>query len=123
MEEARAQRHLAAILAADVVGYSRLMGRDEAGTLATLKTLRAEVFDPRSRQCRGRIFKIAGDCALRESSARSIRVLSAMEIRRILAARNTASRYASASNGLPVGVPTVGARNDDHRRLERSRVI
>ncbi len=43
------ERRLAAILAADVVGYSRLMGEDETGTLAQLKTLRKEVFDPRSR--------------------------------------------------------------------------
>jgi hypothetical protein len=45
--EQRVQRRLAAILAADVVGYSRLMREDETGTLAQLKTLRKEVFDPR----------------------------------------------------------------------------
>ncbi len=43
----RVTRRLAAILAADVVGYSRLMGADEAGTLARLKALRKDVFDPR----------------------------------------------------------------------------
>ena len=48
MPEERAQRRLAAILAADVVGYSRLMQQDEAGTLATLKTRRTEVLHPRS---------------------------------------------------------------------------
>ncbi len=47
MAEERVQRRLAAILAADVVGYSRLMREDETGTLAQLKTLRKEVFDPR----------------------------------------------------------------------------
>jgi hypothetical protein len=68
MGEEREQRHLAAILAADVVGYSRLMERDEAGTLAALKALRAEVFEPRTREHGGRIFKIAGDGALCEFS-------------------------------------------------------
>ncbi len=47
MAEKRVQRRLAAILAADVVGYSRLMREDESGTLAQLKVLRKEVFDPR----------------------------------------------------------------------------
>ncbi len=47
MSEQRVQRRLAAILAADVVGYGRLMGEDETGTLSQLKTLRKEVFDPR----------------------------------------------------------------------------
>ncbi len=47
MAEKRVQRRLAAILAADVVGYSRLMREDETGTLAQIKTLRKEVFDPR----------------------------------------------------------------------------
>ena len=47
MNQPRAQRRLAAILAADVVGYSRMMREDETGTLAQLKTLRKEVFDPR----------------------------------------------------------------------------
>ncbi len=47
MAEERAERRLAAILAADVVGYSRLMRTDEAGTLAQLKTLRKELLDPK----------------------------------------------------------------------------
>ena len=46
MAEERVQRRLAAIMAADVVGYSRLMGEDETGTLAALKELRAELVDP-----------------------------------------------------------------------------
>ncbi len=50
MAEKRVQRRLAAILAADVVGYSRLMREDETGTLAQLKTLRKEVFDPRTTE-------------------------------------------------------------------------
>ncbi len=57
MAKERVQRRLAAILAADVVGYSRLMREDEVGTLAQLKVLRKEVFDPRVAEHNGRIFK------------------------------------------------------------------
>jgi adenylate cyclase len=60
------QRRLAAILAADVVGYSRLMERDEAGTLAALKALRAELIDPAIAEHQGRIVKLMGDGALVE---------------------------------------------------------
>ena len=55
------ERRLAAILAADVVGYSRLMGRDEAGTLARLEGLKAEILDPLIAQHRGRVVKLMGD--------------------------------------------------------------
>ncbi len=55
MAEERVQRKLAAILAADVVGFSRMMGEDEAGTLAQLKTLRHELFEPKTAQFGGRM--------------------------------------------------------------------
>ena len=60
------QRRLAAIVAADVAGYSRLMGRDESGTLAALKALRREVVDPRIAKHNGRIVKTTGDGLLLE---------------------------------------------------------
>jgi len=60
------QRRLAAILAADVAGYSRLMAADESGTLARLNGLRAEVIDPRISQFHGRIVGSAGDSLLIE---------------------------------------------------------
>ena len=66
MVEARVERRLAAILAADVAGYSRLMGVDEEGTLAELKEERAKVFDPKIAEHRGRIVKTTGDGALVE---------------------------------------------------------
>jgi adenylate cyclase len=66
MAEERAQRRLAAILAADVVGYSRLMQLDEAGTLATLKARRSEVFQPLVSKHHGRIVKVMGDGVLVE---------------------------------------------------------
>ena len=57
MTEARVERRLAAILAADVSGYSRLMGIDEEGTLAALKAYRREIVDPKIAEHRGRIVK------------------------------------------------------------------
>ena len=66
MAEQRVHRRLAAILAADVVGYSRLMEADEAGTLARLKSARVEVFDTATARFGGRIFKTTGDGALAE---------------------------------------------------------
>jgi TolB-like protein/class 3 adenylate cyclase/Tfp pilus assembly protein PilF len=60
------ERRLAAILAADVVGFARLMGADEAATLAALKVQRAELIDPKARQYRGRTIKLMGDGTLME---------------------------------------------------------
>ena len=61
MSDERPVRRLAAIMAADVVGYSRLMRDDEAGTLAQLKTLRRELLDPKVVAHNGRIVKTTGD--------------------------------------------------------------
>jgi len=66
MAEARVERRLAAILAADVVGYSRLMGADEAGTLTSLKRHRETIFDPAVAAHNGRIVKLMGDGAIVE---------------------------------------------------------
>jgi adenylate cyclase len=63
---ARVERRLAAILAADVAGYSRLIEADEEGTLDRLKALRAEVIDPKIATHRGRIVKTSGDGLLVE---------------------------------------------------------
>jgi adenylate cyclase len=66
MAEARTERRLAAILAADIAGYSRLMGADEVGTLAALKAHRREIVDPTIAQHHGRIVKTTGDGMLVE---------------------------------------------------------
>ena len=66
MVEVRTQRRLAAILAADVVGYSRLMAEDETGTLNALKQIRAELTDPAIAAHQGRIVKLMGDGVLVE---------------------------------------------------------
>jgi class 3 adenylate cyclase len=59
-------RRLAAILAADVAGYSRLIGADEEGTLERLKAIRSELIDPKIAEHRGRVFKTTGDGLLVE---------------------------------------------------------
>jgi adenylate cyclase len=69
MAEARFERRLAAILAADIAGYSRLMGVDEEGTLAALKVCRRELIDPKIEEYNGRIIKTTGDGMLVEFAA------------------------------------------------------
>ncbi len=82
------ERKLTAILAADVVGYSRLMGEDEAGTLVALKAYRNETIDPRIAEHSGRIVKLMGDGALVEFPSVVEAVLCAVEIQEALAERN-----------------------------------
>jgi adenylate cyclase len=90
MAEARVERRLAAILAADVAGYSRLMGVDEEGTLAALKAYRRELVDPKIAEHHGRIVKTTGDGALVEFGSAVDAVRCAMEIQRGMAERNAA---------------------------------
>jgi adenylate cyclase len=82
------QRRLVAILVADVVGYSRLMGIDEAGTLVQLKTLRAEVIDPKIAQFKGRLVGTAGDSLLVEFPSAVDAVQCAVETQEQMAAHN-----------------------------------
>ena len=89
MAEERVVRRLAAILAADVVGYSKLMGADEEGTLAALKLYRRELFDPKITEYQGRIFKATGDGALVEFASVVDAVRCALDIQRAMAARNS----------------------------------
>jgi TolB-like protein len=88
MTEERVQRRLAAILAADVVGYSRLMGADEAGTLARLKQLRQDVFEPHTKNFGGRLFKTTGDGLLIEFPSAVDAVNHAVAVQQALAAAN-----------------------------------
>ncbi len=82
------ERRLAAILSADVVGYSRLMGEDEPGTLAALKAHRSELIDPRIAERHGRIVKLMGDGALVEFASIVDAVECAVDIQRGMAERN-----------------------------------
>src|SRR5215475_9695507 len=92
MSGERVERRLAAILATDVVGYSRLMGEDEEGTLAALKTLQRELIDPRVKENCGRIVKTTGDGALVEFASVVDAVRCAVEIQRAMADRNAEVR-------------------------------
>jgi len=82
-------RRLAAILAADVAGYSRLMGADEEATLAALKAIRRELSDPKVNEHHGRIVKTTGDGLLIEFSSVVDAVRCAVEVQRAMAERNT----------------------------------
>jgi adenylate cyclase len=88
MVETGTERRLAAIFAADVVGYSRLMEADEIGTLARLKTHRLELIDPVIARNRGRMIKTTGDGMLVEFQSVTEAVLCAAEIQRRMARRN-----------------------------------
>jgi adenylate cyclase len=90
MAEERLQRRLAAILSVDVVGYSRLMGIDEAGTLSRLSALRSELIDPTIAGHSGRIVKLMGDGALVEFASAVDAVSCAVEIQRQLRQRQAA---------------------------------
>jgi len=83
------ERRLAAVLAADMVGYSRLMEVDETGTLARLKTHRIELIDPAIVKNRGRIIKTTGDGLLVEFQSVADAVLCAVEVQRRMSRRNT----------------------------------
>src|SRR5438874_9368064 len=88
MGEERVERRLAAIMAVDVVGYSRLMGADEEGTLAALKAIRREIGDPKIAEHRGRIVKTTGDGLLVEFASVVDAVRCAVELQRGMALRN-----------------------------------
>jgi adenylate cyclase len=88
MAEARVQRRLAAILAADVVGYSRLMRADETETLAQLKALRKELIDPKITEYGGRIVKTTGDGILIEFPSAVDAVQHAIDVQTSMQPRN-----------------------------------
>ncbi len=81
-------RRLAAILATDVVGYSRLMEKDEAGTLAALKARRKDLLEPLVARHKGRIFKVTGDGVLMEFSSAVNAVQCAVEFQAAMASAN-----------------------------------
>ncbi len=87
MAEERTERRLAAIMSADVAGYSRLMGKDEAGTLSALKALRKDVFAPLVTAHKGRVVKLMGDGALVEFPSVVDAVDCAIAVQRALADR------------------------------------
>ena len=88
MAEERAERRLAAILAADVVGYSRLMGEDEEGTLNALNAHLAELIEPRITEYKGRIVKTTGDGLLVEFASVVDAVHCSVSVQENMAERN-----------------------------------
>ena len=88
-------RRLAAILAADVAGYSRLMGADEEGTLERLKALRRELLDPKIAEHKGRIVKTTGDGLLVEFASVVDAVRCAVEVQQAMPERDTGARAES----------------------------
>ena len=84
-----ATRRLAAILAADVAGYSRLIGADEGGTLERLRALRRELLDPKITECKGRLVKTTGDGLLVEFASVVDALRCAVDVQREMARRNT----------------------------------
>jgi adenylate cyclase len=108
------ERRLAAVLAADMVGFSRLMEVDETGTLARLKTHRIELIDPAIAKNRGRIIKTTGDGMLVEFHSIVDAVLCAAEIQRRMARRNAdvpPARWMQFRIGINLG--DVIVENDD----------
>jgi len=98
-----ATRRLAAILAADVAGYSRLMGADEEGTLERLKALRRELVDPKITEHHGRIVKTTGDGLLVEFASVVDAVRCAVEVQQAMPERNT-SVAADSRIELRIGI-------------------
>ena len=90
------ERRLSAILAADVVGYSRLMGANEVGTLMSLKGHRAELIDPTIAEHQGRIVKLTGDGMLIEFPSVVNAVECAAEVQREMRSRNADVRCPAA---------------------------
>ena len=88
MANSRLERRLSAILAADVAGYSRLVGADEEGTIGRLRDHRAALFDPKIAEYRGRLVKTTGDGLLAEFASVVDAVRCAVDVQRGMAERN-----------------------------------
>ena len=86
--EERVERRLAAVLVADVVGYSRLVGVDDEGTVARVKALRKTLIDPKIAEHRGRIVKNTGDGALVEFASAVDAARCAVEVQRDMSDQN-----------------------------------
>ena len=117
MADQNVTRKLVAILAADVAGYSRLMGEDEAGTLATMKAHRRELWTPEIERHGGRVVGTAGDSILVEFAS----VVAAVECA-IAVQQGMVERNASLPDGVSRPVPPIeklhGARRAHWVRLD-----
>ena len=107
------ERRLTAILAADVVGYSRLMTIDEAGTLAALKSLRKNLVDPKISEHNGRIFKLTGDGMLIEFPSVVSAVACAVEIQSAMRTRNATETAARIEFRIGVNLGDIIVEDGD----------
>ena len=103
MAPERVERRLAAVLAADVVGYSRLMGADELGTLAAMRELRRSLVDPAIAAFKGRIVKTTGDGMLVEFASAVDAVTCAIEVQTRMAEKDGPSRDIRLRIGINIG--------------------
>ena len=113
MTEAQLERRLAAILAADVAGYSRLMGADEVSTLTALKAHRREIVDPAIAAHRGRIVKTTGDGILVEFASAVDAVTRAVAVQkkwRTKPPKGRESSSALASTLAAAGLPNIAGQ-------------
>jgi TolB-like protein/class 3 adenylate cyclase len=109
----RVERRLAAVLAADVAGYSRLMGADEEGTLARLKAVRNDLVDPTIARHRGRIVKTTGDGILVEFASAVDAVTCAVAIQEKMAERSPGSTEPRITFRIGINVGDVIIDGDD----------
>ena len=107
------ERRLTAILAADVVGYSRLMTIDEAGTLAALKSLRKNLVDPKISEHNGRIFKLTGDGMLIEFPSVVSAVACAVDIQSAMRTRNASTADARIEFRIGVNLGDIIVEEGD----------
>src|SRR5881227_1350108 len=107
------ERRLTAILAADVVGYSRLMTIDEAGTLAALKSLRKNLVDPKISEHNGRIVKLTGDGMLIEFPSVVSAVACAVDIQSAMRTRNATEPAARIEFRIGVNLGDIIVENGD----------
>ena len=103
-------RKIAAILVADVVGYSRLAGADEEGTLARLRGLRRDLIDPAIAKHHGRIVKRTGDGSLIEFRSVVDAMNLAIEVQRAWSSATPRSRLTSASNFVSASISATLSR-------------
>src|SRR5215472_125590 len=111
--QARVERRLAAILAADVAGYSRLIEADEEGTLGRLKALRVALLDPKIAEHRGRIVKTTGDGLLVEFASAIDAVRCAVAVQRAMAAEADEPPERQIQYRVGINVGDVLADGDD----------
>ncbi len=113
MTDVQTNRKLSAILVADVVGYSRMMAKDEAGTLASLKHHRLSVFNPEVENHNGRVIKLVGDGALVEFGSAVDAVKFALSVQRTAAASGNDASHPGITLRIGINLGDVVTDGDD----------